>query len=38
MLHSSVWGAACDLAVTCDLAIGTPKTTFVNTPVKLRIS
>src|SRR5271166_6633969 len=28
MLHSSVWGAACDLAVTCDLAIGTPNTTF----------
>jgi len=38
MLHSSVWGAACDLAVTCDLAIGTPKTTFAITPVKLGIS
>src|SRR4029453_15856883 len=37
-LHSSVWGAACDLAVTCDLAIGTPKTTFAITPVKLGIS
>src|SRR5271165_1728352 len=38
MLHSSVWGAACDLAVTCDLAIGTPKTTFAITPVKIGIS
>ena len=38
MLHSSVWGAACDLAVTCDLAIGTPGTTFAITPVKLGIS
>ena len=35
MLHGSVWGAACDLAVTCDLAIGTPLTTFAITPVKL---
>jgi methylmalonyl-CoA decarboxylase len=38
MLHSSVWGAACDLAVTCDLAIGTPQTTFAITPVKMGIS
>src|SRR5271165_2922904 len=38
LLHSSVWGAACDLAVTCDLAIGTPKTTFAITPVKIGIS
>ena len=38
MLHGSVWGAACDLAVTCDLAIGTPRTTFAITPVKLGIS
>jgi methylmalonyl-CoA decarboxylase len=38
MLHGSVWGAACDLAVTCDLAIGTPQTTFAITPVKLGIS
>ena len=38
MLHSSVWGAACDLAVTCDLATGTPRTTFALTPVKLGIS
>ena len=37
MLHSSVWGAACDLAVTCDLAIGTPNTTFAITPVKMGI-
>ena len=31
-------GAACDLAVTCDLAIGTPKTTFAITPVKIGVS
>lgn len=38
MLHGSVWGAACDLAVTCDLATGTPRTTFAITPVKLGVS
>jgi methylmalonyl-CoA decarboxylase len=38
MLHGGVWGAACDLAVTCDLAVGTPRTTFAITPVKLGIS
>jgi methylmalonyl-CoA decarboxylase len=38
MLHGSVWGAACDLAVTCDLAVGTPQSTFAITPVKLGIS
>lgn len=38
MLHGSVWGAACDLAVTCDLATGTPQATFAITPVKLGIS
>lgn len=38
MLHSSVWGAACDLAVTCDLATGTSRTTFAITPVKIGIS
>lgn len=38
MLHAGVWGAACDLAVTCDLVTGTPQVTFAITPVKLGIS
>src|SRR5262249_36348114 len=38
MLHSSVWGAACDLAATCRLATGTAQTPFAITAVKLGIS
>jgi len=37
MIEGSVWGGACDLAVTCDLAIGTPSTTFAITPAKLGV-
>ena len=37
MIEGSVWGGACDLAVTCDLAIGTPAATFAITPVKLGV-
>jgi len=37
MIEGSVWGGACDLAVTCDLAIGTPTTTFAITPAKLGV-
>jgi methylmalonyl-CoA decarboxylase len=32
-----VWGGACDLAVTCDLAIGCPSATFAITPAKLGV-
>jgi methylmalonyl-CoA decarboxylase len=38
MLHAGVYGAACDLAVTCDLATGTPATCFAITAVKLGVS
>jgi methylmalonyl-CoA decarboxylase len=37
MIEGSVWGGACDLAVTCDLAIGVPTTTFAITPAKLGV-
>jgi methylmalonyl-CoA decarboxylase len=37
MIEGSVWGGACDLAVTCDMAIGTPSTTFAITPAKLGV-
>ena len=37
MIEGSVWGGACDLAVTCDLAIGVPSTTFAITPAKLGV-
>ena len=38
MLHAGAYGAACDLAVTCDLATGTPATSFAITAVKLGVS
>jgi methylmalonyl-CoA decarboxylase len=37
MIEGSVWGGACDLAVTCDLAIGAPSATFAITPAKLGV-
>ena len=37
MIEGSVWGGACDLAVTCDLAIAVPATTFAITPAKLGV-
>ena len=37
MIEGSVWGGACDLAVTCDMAIGTPSATFAITPAKLGV-
>ena len=37
MIEGSVWGGACDLAVTCDLAVGTPSSTFAITPAKLGV-
>ena len=38
MLHAGAYGAACDLAVTCDLATGTPAACFAITAVKLGVS
>jgi methylmalonyl-CoA decarboxylase len=37
MIEGSVWGGGCDLAVTCDLAIGTATSTFAITPAKLGV-
>jgi methylmalonyl-CoA decarboxylase len=37
MIEGSVWGGACDLAVTCDICIGTTNTTFAITPAKLGV-
>ena len=38
MIEGSVWGGACDLAMTCDLLVGTPTATFAITPAKLGLS
>ena len=37
MVHGSVWGGACDLAMTCDLVIGDETCSFAITPVKLAL-
>ena len=38
MIEGSVWGGACDLAMTCDILVGTPTATFAITPAKLGIA
>lgn len=38
MIEGSVWGGACDLAMTCDMLVGTPTASFAITPAKLGIS
>ncbi len=35
MIHGSVWGAACDLVVNCDLVVGDETCAFAITPAKL---
>ncbi len=35
MINGSVWGGACELAISCDILIGTSKATFAITPAKL---
>ncbi len=37
MLEGSVWGGACELAMVCDLLIGTAKTSFAITPARLGV-
>lgn len=34
MIEGGVWGGACDLSLTCDLAIGAPTASFAMTPAK----
>jgi methylmalonyl-CoA decarboxylase len=38
MVHGSVWGGACDLAITCDMIIGDPTCAFAITPAKIGIA
>jgi len=35
LLRGGVWGKSCDLALTCDIAVGDPTCTFAITPVKV---
>ena len=37
MMEGSVWGGACELALVCDLLVGTPHTSFAITPAKIGI-
>ena len=37
MIEGGVWGGACELALVCDILIGTPNTTFAITPAKIGI-
>lgn len=37
MVHGSVWGGACDLALNCDLIIGDTTSTFAITPALLGV-
>ncbi|NWJ97564.1 MAG: methylmalonyl-CoA decarboxylase [Chloroflexi bacterium] len=37
MIHGTVWGGACDIAINCDLIIGDPTCTFAITPAKLGV-
>ncbi|MCE1165118.1 MAG: methylmalonyl-CoA decarboxylase [Bacteroidetes bacterium] len=37
MVEGSVWGGACDLAITCDMAVGTPGCSFAITPAKIGV-
>ena len=38
MIEGSVWGGACDLAMTCDMLVGTHSATFAITPAKIGLS
>ncbi len=37
MLEGTVWGGACELAMVCDILIGTEKTSFAITPARLGV-
>jgi methylmalonyl-CoA decarboxylase len=37
MVEGSVWGGACDLSFTCDIAIGCPSASFAITPAKIGV-
>ncbi len=37
MIEGSVWGGACDLALSCDILIGTEQSSFAITPAKIGV-
>jgi len=37
MIEGSVWGGACDLALSCDILVGCPTTSFCMTPPKIGV-
>jgi methylmalonyl-CoA decarboxylase len=37
MIEGSVWGGACDLALSCDILIGAPSAGFCMTPAKIGV-
>jgi methylmalonyl-CoA decarboxylase len=37
LIEGSVWGGGCEMAMACDILIGTPDVTFAITPAKLGI-
>lgn len=37
LIEGSVWGGACELALSCDLLVATPDSTFAITPAKLSV-
>jgi methylmalonyl-CoA decarboxylase len=37
MIEGSVWGGACDLALSCDIQIGCQSTSFCMTPAKIGV-
>ncbi len=37
LIEGSVWGGACDLSFTCDIAIGSPTASFAMTPAKVGV-
>jgi len=38
MVTGSVWGGAFELAITCDILVGTPKSSFAITPAKIGVA
>lgn len=37
LIEGSVWGGGCEMAMACDILVGTPDVTFAITPAKLGI-
>ena len=37
LIEGSVWGGACELAICCDIPVGSPTATFAITPAKIGV-